>query len=275
MFFSGAAMSPYIWNSIDELAVQETGFRVPMLTGLGATETGPFFMSVRPATSRSGHVGLPVLGNDAKLVPDNGKLEVRAKGPNITPGYWRQPELTARAFDEEGFYKFGDALKPVDPGDFSAGFDFDGRIAEDFKLASGTWVSVGPLRARFIAACAPLVRDVVIAGINRDEVAALVVLDPDGCRLINPTLPADDLVATASDPLIRGAFRERFAKFLAMSTGSSTRITRAMLLDTPMSIDRGEVTDKGSINQRAVLEHRSQLIDELYSPTPAANVITL
>jgi feruloyl-CoA synthase len=275
MFFSGAAMSPFIWNSLDQLAVQETGFRVPMLTGLGATETAPFFMSVRPATSRSGHVGLPVLGNDAKLVPDNGKLEVRARGPNVTPGYWRQPELTARAFDEEGFYKFGDALKPVDPDDFSAGFDFDGRIAEDFKLASGTWVSVGPLRARFIAGCAPLVRDVVIAGINRDELSALVVLDLDGCRLINPTLLPGDLATTASDPLIRSAFRERFTKFLAMSTGSSTRITRAVLLNMPMSIDRGEVTDKGSINQRAVLEYRSQLIDELYSSTPPANVITL
>jgi len=274
MFFSGAAMSPFIWNSLDELAVQETGFRVPMLTGLGATETAPFFMSVRPATSRSGHVGLPVSGNEAKLVPDNGKLEVRAKGPNVTPGYWRQPELTARAFDEEGFYKFGDALKPADPDDFGSGFDFDGRIAEDFKLASGTWVSVGPLRARFIAACAPLVRDVVIAGINRDELSALVVLDLDGCRLINPTLPSDDLAAIAGDALIRAAFRERFTKFLAVSTGSSTRITRAVLLDTPMSIDRGEVTDKGSINQRAVLEHRSRLIDELYSPAPAVDVIT-
>jgi feruloyl-CoA synthase len=275
MFFSGAALSPYVWNSLDELAVQETGFRVPMLTGLGATETSPFFMSVRPATSRSGHVGLPVSGNDAKLVPNNGKLEVRAKGPNVTPGYWRQPELTANAFDEEGFYKFGDAIKPVDPSDFSAGFDFDGRIAEDFKLASGTWVSVGPLRARFVAACAPLVRDVVIAGINRDEVSALVILDLDGCRLINPTLPADDLAATAGDPLIRDAFHERLCKFLETSTGSSTRIARATLLDTPLSIDRGEVTDKGSINQRAVLDHRSRLIDELYSPAPAAHVITL
>src|SRR4051812_37646760 len=130
MFFSGAALSPFIWNSLDELAIAETGFRIPMLTGLGATETSPFFMSVRPDTSRSGHVGLPVLGNDAKLLPNNGKLEVRAKGPNVTPGYWRQPELTAKAFDEEGFYKLGDALKPADPHDFDAGFDFDGRIAE-------------------------------------------------------------------------------------------------------------------------------------------------
>ena len=275
MFFSGAALSPHIWNSLDELSVRETGSRVPMLTGLGATETAPFFMSVNPRTSRSGHVGLPVPGNDAKLVPNNGKLEVRAKGPNVTPGYWRQPDLTRAAFDEEGFYKFGDALKPADANDLDAGFDFDGRIAEDFKLASGTWVSVGPLRARFVAACAPLVRDVVIAGINRDEISALVVLDLDGCRLINPTLPPDDLTAAASDPLIRTAFRERFQKLLASATGSSTRITRAVLLDTQLSIDRGEVTDKGSINQRAVLEHRNDLIETLYSPAPSAQVITL
>src|SRR4051812_21983051 len=275
MFFSGAALSPFIWNSLDELAVAETGFRVPMLTGLGATETAPFFMSVNPFTSRSGHVGLPVSGNDAKLLPNNGKLEVRAKGPNVTPGYWRQPELTAAAFDEEGFYKFGDAIKPADAGDFHKGFDFDGRIAEDFKLASGTWVSVGPLRARFVAACAPLVRDVVISGINRDEISALVVLDLDGCRLVNPKLEADDIAAAASDPIVRAAFRERFAKFLATATGSSTRITRAVLLDTPLSIDRGEVTDKGSINQRAVLEHRAGLIEALYSPNPPAQVIVL
>ncbi len=273
MFFSGAALSPFVWNSLDELGVQEKGYRVPMLTGLGATETAPFFMSVKPETSRSGHVGLPVLGNDAKLVPNNGKLEVRARGPNVTPGYWRQPELTKAAFDEEGFYKFGDALKFAIAGDFDAGFDFDGRIAEDFKLASGTWVSVGPLRARMVAACAPMVRDVVIAGINRDEISALVVLDLDGCRLINPALPPGDIAAAASDPKIRDAFIERFRKFLTSSTGSSTRVTRAVLLDTPLSIDRGEVTDKGSINQRAVLEHRVDLIEEIYAPTRLAHVI--
>jgi feruloyl-CoA synthase len=275
MFFSGAALSPYVWNSLDELAVQETGFRVPMLTGLGATETAPFFMSVTPLTSRSGHVGLPVSGNDAKLIPNNGKLEVRAKGPNVTPGYWRQPELTAKAFDEEGFYIFGDAIKPVDPDDFDKGFDFDGRISEDFKLGSGTWVSVGPLRARFVAACAPLVRDVVIAGINRDELSALVILDLDGCRVVNPALPSGDLKAAASDPIIQQAFTERLKKFAAEATGSSTRITRAVLLDTPLSIDRGEVTDKGSINQRAVLEHRAALIDALYAPAPDTQIISL
>jgi feruloyl-CoA synthase len=275
MFFAGAALASHIWNGLDELSVQATGARVPMLTGLGATETAPFFMSVNPRTSRSGHVGLPVPGNEAKLVPSNGKLEVRAKGPNVTPGYWRQPDATRAAFDEEGYYKLGDALKPADAGDLHAGFDFDGRIAEDFKLATGTWVSVGPLRARFIAACAPLVRDVVIAGINRDEIAALVVLDLDGCRLINPTLPPDDLKVTAADPLVRDAFRERFTRFLSSATGSSTRISRAILFDAPLSIDRGEVTDKGSINQRAVLDHRKALIEELYAATPPDHVITL
>jgi feruloyl-CoA synthase len=274
MFFSGAAMSPFVWESLDELSVLETGFRVPMLTGLGATETAPMSVSVNPRTSRSGHIGLPVPGNEIKLVPGNGKLELRVRGANVTPGYWRQPELTAAAFDEEGFYKFGDAAKPAVANDLSAGIDFDGRIAEDFKLASGTWVSVGPLRARFIAACAPLVRDVVIAGINRDDITALVVLDLDGCRLINPDLPSNDIAVSARDALVRSAFRQRFATFQSAATGSSTRIARALLLDTPLSIDRGEVTDKGSINQRAVLDHRKATVETLYSPTLDADVIT-
>jgi len=274
MFFSGAGLSSYVWNSLDELAVQETGMRVPMLTGLGATETAPFFMSVSPETSRSGHVGLPVPGNVAKLLPNNGKLEVRAKGPNVMPGYWRKPELTAEAFDEEGYYRMGDAIKPINPNDFNAGFDFDGRISEDFKLASGTWVSVGPLRAKMIAACAPLVRDVVIAGINRDELSALVVLDLDGCRLINPELASFDMTAAAADPAVREAFRVRFKAFAEEATGSSNRITRALLLDTPLSIDRGEVTDKGSVNQRAVLEHRAALIETMYAAEPAPDLIS-
>jgi feruloyl-CoA synthase len=274
MFFSGAAMSPFIWNSLDELSARETGFRVPMLTGLGATETAPLSLSATPLTSRSGHIGLPAPGNEAKLAPVNGKLELRVRGPNVTPGYWRQPELTAAAFDEEGFYKFGDAAKPAVADDIAAGLDFDGRIAEDFKLASGTWVSVGPLRARFIAACAPLVRDVVIAGINRDEIAALVVLDVDGCRLINPALPSSDIAVCATDAQIRDAFWQRFAAFQSLATGSSTRVVRALLIDAPLSIDRGEVTDKGSINQRAVLDHRSHLVEALYSPLSGADVIT-
>ncbi len=275
MFFSGAALSAHVWTALDELSVEATGLRVPMLTGLGATETSPFFMCVTPETSRSGHVGLPVAGNEAKLVPDNGKLEVRARGPNVMPGYWREPAMTAKAFDEEGFYKFGDALKPVDPNDLHAGFDFDGRITEDFKLGSGTWVSVGPLRARFVAACAPLVRDVVITGLNRDELGALAILDLDGCRSINPALPVNDLAAAATDPLVRKALRACLAAFAAGATGSSTRITRVIPMDTPLSIDHSEVTDKGSVNQRAVLEHRGGLVDRLYTDPASVQAILL
>ncbi len=275
MFFSGAALAPHIWQGLDDLSVQETGHRVPMLTGLGATETSPFCMSVKPQTSRSGHIGLPAPGNEVKLVPVEGKMEVRARGPNVMPGYWRQPDLTAKAFDEEGYYRFGDALKPAVVDDLHAGFDFDGRISEDFKLASGTWVSIGPLRARFVAACAPLVRDVVIAGLNRDDLAALVVLDLDGCRAINPALPVDNPAAAAADPAVRAAFSDRLARFAASATGSSTRIAQAVLLDTPLQIDRGEVTDKGSVNQRAVLEARAALVDAIYRGEPQAKVISV
>ena len=200
---------------------------------------------------------------------------MRAKGPNVTPGYWRQPELTAKAFDEEGFYKFGDALKPVDPDDFDAGFDFDGRIAEDFKLASGTWVSVGPLRARLVAACAPLVRDVVIAGINRDEISALVILDLDGCRLINPALAADDLAAAASDPVIRAGVSRTVAKFLASVDGlvdphHPRRAARHAAVDRPRRSHRQGLDQpaRGARSSRG-------LIELLYSPTPPAHVIAL
>ncbi|WP_439572676.1 feruloyl-CoA synthase [Phreatobacter sp.] len=265
LFFAGASLATHVWRALDEASVMETGQRLPMLTGLGATETAPFSMSVTPETSRSGHVGLPVAGNEIKLVPSGGKLEVRVRGPNVTPGYWRQPDVTARAFDEEGYYCFGDALRPVDPGDLSRGFDFDGRISEDFKLATGTWVSVGPLRARFIAATAPLVRDVVIAGLDRDQLAAIVILDQDGVRQVLPHLAGADLRSMAADPALRGLFRQRLTAFAATATGSASRIARAVLLDEAPSIDAGEITDKGSINQRAVLQHRAALVELLYA----------
>jgi feruloyl-CoA synthase len=188
-----------------------------------------------------------------KLVPEGEKLEVRLKGPNVTPGFWRDPELTRAAFDEEGFYRLGDALRLLDAHDASKGFVFDGRIAEDFKLSTGTWVSVGPLRAKFILHCAPFVREAVIAGHDRDEVTALIFPDPD-------------------HRATRETFEELLRSFGNLSTGSSTRIVRAIVLDEPPSIDAGEVTDKGSINQRAVLKRRALLVEQLYAeePRPAA-----
>ena len=207
-------------------------------------------------------------------MPRDGKLEARLRGFNITPGYWRAPQITADAFDDEGFYKIGDAVKFADPADPAKGLLFDGRLAEDFKLATGTWVSVGPLRAAFIAHCAPLVRDVVLAGADRDEIAALVFPDIDACRKLAPDLAADTAPAgLVADPRIRAEFARRLDVFVAASRGSSGQIRRAVLLAEPPSLDIGEMTDKGSINQRAVLANRAGLVEELYAAVPPRHVI--
>jgi feruloyl-CoA synthase len=275
-FFAGAGLAAHVWDALDDLALETVGARIPMLTGLGATETAPFALSVTAETSRSGHVGLPVPGNDLKLVPDGGKLEARVKGPNVTPGYWRQPDLTAAAFDEEGYYRFGDALRFVDENDIARGFAFDGRISEDFKLASGTWVSVGPLRMRLIEACAPIVRDFVIAGLNHDEIAVLAIPDVDACRACCADLPADaPLSQLLAHARVRAALRDGLRTAAARSTGSSNRVTRGMFIDTPLSIDQGEITDKGSVNQRAVLQHRAALVEELFGSEVSARVIVV
>jgi feruloyl-CoA synthase len=217
---------------------------------------------------------LPLPGLELKLVPNEGKLETRMKGPNITPGYWRAPTLTAAAFDEEGFYKIGDALKFADPADPAKGLLFDGRIAEDFKLATGTWVSVGPLRMAFIAHCAPFARDVVFAGPDRDELGALVIPDVEACRKLAADLPADaPAAAVLASPQVRAAFAQLLDALADPSRGTSGRVGRAILLSEPPSLDVGEVTDKGSINQRAVLAHRAALVEELYAEPSSGNVI--
>ncbi|MCT7377105.1 feruloyl-CoA synthase [Chelativorans salis] len=276
LFFAGAGLSPHVWNALDELAVASIGARIPILTGLGATETAPFSLSCTPYTAASGRVGVPVPGNRLKLFPVDGKLEARVKGPNVTPGYWREPDKTANAFDEEGFYRFGDALKFVDENRPEEGFFFDGRISEDFKLASGTWVSVGPLRARIIAHAAPLVRDVVLAAINRDYLTALIIVDPQECRLLAGDLLADaPLAEIVGHPAVRGALQAHLDSLAKLPGGSSTRVMRAILLDTPPSIDAGEVTDKGSINQRAVLEHRAADVEALYAEPPDGRVLVV
>ena len=242
-----------------------------MLTGLGATETAPSALFTWPGESRAGWLGLPVPGVELKLVPAGGRYEARVRGSNITPGYWRDPQLTAAAFDEEGFYKFGDAVRFLDPQDPQRGVLFDGRIAEDFKLATGTWVQVGPLRSGLIRACAPYVRDVVIAGLDRDNLAALVLLDEDACRSLCGDAP---LAQMAAHPALRDALRKGMLRHGEAATGSSNFIGLALVLDTPPSLDRGEVTDKGSINQRAVLQCRAADVDAVYSGAhPAAITI--
>ena len=182
LFYAGASLQQYAWDELQELSVATCGERVIFLSSTGSTETSPLAIACNWDFPRPGNIGVPPPGVELKLVPNEGKLECRFRGPNITPGYWRRPDLTKDAFDEEGFYKIGDALKFVDPNEPSQGLLFDGRLAEDFKLASGTWVSAGALRAQFVDHCAPLVRDAVIAGADRDDIAVLVFPDIEACR---------------------------------------------------------------------------------------------
>jgi len=274
LFYAGASLSQHVLDALQELAVETGGERVIFLSSLGSTETAPLALACTWECERAGNIGLPAPGVVLKLVPRGEKLEARLKGANITPGYWRAPALTAEAFDAEGFYRIGDALKFDDAADPAKGLLFDGRLAEDFKLATGTWVSVGPLRAAFIAHCAPLVRDVVLAGAERDEVAALVFPDLDACRRIAPDLSPD---VSAAILLADARVRAEFARFLGAlaepARGTSNRVMRAILLADPPSLDIGEMTDKGSINQRAVLAHRAALVEELYANPPPPRVI--
>ena len=263
--FAGAGLSQPVWDELDRIAEQTIGERVPMITGLGMTETAPSCtFALRAGEVRSGHIGLPCPGVEVKLVPAGGKTEIRFRGPNVMPGYWRLPEATAHAFDEEGFYRTGDAVKWTDPADPRKGLMFDGRIAEDFKLSTGTFVSVGPLRARIIAAGAPCVQDAVITGIDRDDVGMLVFPRLDECRKLAAL--GDDVGAgeVLRHPVVRAHFQSLVDRMWREGTGSASRVARAHVMSVPPSIDRDEVTDKGSINQQAVLRQRAALVEALY-----------
>lgn len=267
MFYAGAGLSQTVWDAYRQLAYEACGERIIMTTGLGSTETSPMAVQATWETDHAGTIGIPVPGVELKLVPRGAKLEARVRGPNVTPGYWRQPELTRKVFDEEGFYSFGDAVRFVDPEDVNKGLLFDGRLTEDFKLGNGTWVSVGPLRVNILAALAPLVRDAVIAGQDRDFVAMLIFADPDACRELAPELPKDAAAETIfRHQAVRARFQSLLRGLAKGATGSSNRVVRAILVEEPPSLDAGEVTDKGSLNQRAVLERRADLIEELYAP---------
>ncbi len=265
-FYAGAALAQPIWDSLFEAQEKEVGERIVMTTGLGMTESGPFAIFVTSPHVKAGDLGVPTPGMTLKLVPSQGKTEVRYKGPNITPGYWRAPAETAEAFDDEGFFCTGDAVKWIDGNNIHVGLSFDGRIAEDFKLATGTFVSVGPLRAKIIAAGAPYVQDVVLTGINLKEVGALVI----------PTAATRSLPSEA----VAEHFQKVVNELAKTATGSATRIARLHVMHEPPSIDKGEVTDKGSVNQRAVLMHRSALVDALHADAvqpiykPHSNSIT-
>lgn len=273
-FFAAAALSQQTWDSLDRLALAARGARVPMLSGLGATETAPSVTFTTPDTERAGVIGLPPPGSLVKLTPVGGKLEIRTRGPHVMPGYWRAPELTRQAFDEEGFYRLGDAVRLRDPADPARGLVFDGRLSEDFKLTTGTWVSVGPLRLSLLAALQPLAFDVVIAGANRDFVAVLVVPDAEACRALfawagEPLSPAQ----LAVQPQLLAELQRRLARHAAAQGGTSTRICRAALVPAALSLDHGEITEKGSVNQARVLERCSALVEDLYAEVAPAHVI--
>ncbi len=252
LFYAAAALPQNLWDRLKKL---KPG--VSMLSAWGSTETAPLATSVHFPMERAGVIGLPVAGCELKLVPAAGKLEARVRGPNVTPGYYKRPDLTQAAFDEEGFYRIGDAVKLADPADASKGVVFDGRVAEDFKLSSGTWVHVGALRMKLIAAADPLIQDAVITGHDRDQVGALVFLNP--------------MTKDMSYPAVRSRLESVLSR-LAQSAGSSTYPARVLVMTEPPSIDANEITDKGYINQRAVLERRAALVEKLYSDS--ADVIS-
>lgn len=271
VYYSGAALPPHLWDAMDEVAVLARGERVAIVSGYAATETGIFTLCANWDARGACPVGLPVPGVELKLVRNGHKLESRVRGLAVTPGYWRQPELTAAAFDDEGFFQTGDALRFVDPADPSLGLEFDGRLGEDFKLSSGTWVHVGALRERFVDAARPLVQDLVLAGEDRDQVGALLVPDLIECRRLcdglAPDAPAE---AVLSDLRVRARLQAVLDAFGGPKAGSSTRIDRATLLREPPRPDAGELTDKGSVNPKRMLSNRRALVDALYeTPAPA------
>jgi len=262
-FYAGAALAQPIWDSLYASQEREIGERIVMTTGLGMTESGPFGIFVTNPNVRAGDLGVPTPELELKLVDIEGKTEVRYRGPNITPGYWRAPQETAEAFDEEGFFKTGDAVKWIDETDVHLGLKFDGRIAEDFKLATGTFVSVGPLRGKIIAAGAPYIQDVVLTGINRKEVGAMVF--PTAQVRVLSGLPAEaPLADVLNAPAVLAHFQQVLNDLAKSATGSANRIARLILLSEPPTIDKGEITDKGSINQRAVLTHRADTVEALH-----------
>lgn len=262
IFYAGAALPQDLWTRLEAVA-RQSGREPPlMLSAWGSTETAPLATMVHFPIRRAGNIGLPAPGVELKFQPSGDKLELRVKGPNVTPGYFARPDLTAEAFDDEGFYRMGDAGRLADPDDPSAGVLFDGRVAEDFKLMTGTWVSVGALRVGVVAACSPLVQDLVVAGHDHDHIGLMIWPALAASAALDAETRGDPARIAAS-PAVRAAIADRIAAWNAANPGSSTRIDRFVLLAEPPSIDANEITDKGYVNQRATLERRADLVAAL------------
>ena len=273
IFYAGAALPQDLWTRLEAVSVRTIGARVPLTSSWGTTETAPLATAAHFLIDRAGPIGVPAPGVEIKLVPSGAKLEIRVRGPNVTPGYWKRPDLTAQAFDAEGFYQPGDAVRLADPADPNRGVVFDGRLAENFKLTSGTWVHVGALRVALLAAASPALQDAVIAGADRADVAVLAWLNVAACQ----KLAGDgaSLPELAAHPAVRSHVADALAQWNAAHPGSSERVARVLLLTEPPSIDAGEITDKGYINQRLALERRTAEVARLFSKQPDAEVIVV
>jgi feruloyl-CoA synthase len=264
LFYAGAGMPQHVWDELEALAFETTGKRLLISSGLGMTETSPSSMFNVHFGSFSGMLGTPVAGIELKLVPNGSKMEARFRGENVMPGYWRNPEATAKAFDQEGYYCTGDALKFVDENNPNAGMIFDGRIAEDFKLDTGTWVSVGVLKAKLITAGQGLIQDAVITGHDSAFLGAIIFPNVDFCKKLANLVDEMDVKKIVNTPSVLAALQTVLNTFATQSTGSSTLIKRAIFADFNLSIDKGEITDKGSINQRMILANRVEVVEMLY-----------
>ncbi len=273
LFYAGAALPQDLWERLEAVALRATGVRVPMTSSWGTTETSPLSTAAHFIIERAGPIGVPVPGVELKLVAAADKLEVRVRGPHVTPGYWKRPDLTRAAFDEDGFYKPGDAVRFADPNEPAKGIVFDGRLAEDFKLTTGTWVAVGALRVGALAAASPALQDAVIAGENRHAIGMLAWLNAAGChKLIGCEAPLAEL---ARHPAVREHVGRALARWNAEHRGSSERIARVLLLPDTPSIDANEITDKGYINQRLALERRKADVERLFAAAPDADVLVI
>ena len=276
IFYAGAALPQDLWERLERVAIQATGKKVIMTSSWGSTETSPLATAAHFPLEKAGVIGIPCPGVSLKMVPNGDSFELRVKGPNVTPGYFRRPDLTAAAFDADGYYLIGDAGCFVDPAEPARGISFDGRVAEDFKLASGTWVRVGLLRVAVLAATAPLLQFALVTGHDREYVGILGWPNLAACKKICSDLAADaSAEAVVQHPQVAAYLRQALNRFNAEQQGSSTRIARIMLMIEPPDSDANEITDKGYINQRAALMRRHELVERLYAEEPGVGVIVL
>jgi feruloyl-CoA synthase len=271
IFYAAAALPDDLWQRLGRLIELGDGHEVFLTTAWGSTETSPMATSAHFRLERAGNIGLPAPGVTLKLVPSGSKLEVRVRGPNVMPGYVDEPELTRAAFDEEGFYRIGDAVRFADPDDPSRGLLFDGRVAEDFKLSTGTWVSVGTLRTALLSEAAPALADLIVCGQDRQGIGILAWPSPPGCRAL--VGEERDAAGLAGTPEVRAHVAAALARWNASHPETSMRVARALLMAEPPSLDAGEITDKGYVNQRATLERRVALVEALFADPPGPDLI--